>query len=389
MNIAEVFKRFDPENTNKHTPESVERMTHVLKYQGFDKALIISNNTQVLNQGHKRAMAAKKLGQKWLPVTFRTFDTIDQEKSASISDNATGQDSEIDMSIVNKAVLDFDSLTFDPRSLGLVDFEPVAEDKYTDKDAVEIPETNQNEMGVQTGDLWILGEHRLLCGDATNKDDVERLMNGEKADMVYTDPPYGISLNTDYASSLAREKDDSGRNHRNYKAVHGDENEFDPSKILNYFKDCKEIFLFGANYFIGSIPGYRSGSWIVWLRAATEGMESQPGTHFELCWSKHNHQNLIARIAWKGAAGHSIKDDGDKKTHPTQKPVKLAEWFFDKWGKDKTNIVDLYLGSGSTVIACEKTNRKCFGMEIDPHYCSVIIKRWEKFSGQKAIKQGE
>ena len=130
MNIAEVFKRFDPENTNKHTPESVERMTHVLKYQGFDKALIISNNTQVLNQGHKRAMAAKKLGQKWLPVTFRTFDTIDQEKSASISDNATGQDSEIDMSIVNKAVLDFDSLTFDPRSLGLVDFEPVAEDKY-------------------------------------------------------------------------------------------------------------------------------------------------------------------------------------------------------------------------------------------------------------------
>jgi hypothetical protein len=131
MATDEVLKRFDPKNTNTHTPDSVDRMMKVLKFQGFDKPVIISKNTGILNQGHKRSLAAKKLKQAWIPVVWRTFDSIDQEKAASISDNATGQESKIDMAIVNELVSDFDPITLeDPDILGLKDFTPVPEDKF-------------------------------------------------------------------------------------------------------------------------------------------------------------------------------------------------------------------------------------------------------------------
>ena len=355
----------------------------MIKYQGWRAPIVVSKDSGFIIKGHGKLLSARYGKMKKVPVEYQSYKDSDQEYADLQGDNGIAAWSSIDYGWVNDDLKDLDP-SFDVDMLGFKDFEIEPADKYADKDADETPELKKTKIKI--GHLFQLGDHRLLCGDATKKEDVERLMDGQKAEMVYTDPPYGISLNTDYAKGLAREKDYSGRNHRNYKKVYGDDKEFDPSRILNYFENCKDIFLFGANYFIGSIPSYRSGSWVVWLRATTEGMESQPGTHFELCWSKQNHQNLIARIAWKGAAGHSIKDDGQKKTHPTQKPVKLAEWFFDKWGKDKKNIVDLYLGSGTTLIACEKTERKCYGMEIDPQYCQVIIDRWEKFTDKKADK---
>lgn len=105
---------------------------------------------------------------------------------------------------------------------------------------------------------------------------------------------------------------------------------------------------------------------------------------FELCWSKDPHKYSMIRVTWHGPFGHNKKLDGDSRVHPSQKPVKLSTEFFDRWGKDAKIIWDGYLGSGSTLIACEKTNRKCYGMEIDPTYCDVIVERWEKFTGQKA-----
>lgn len=131
--IAEVIKRFDPENTNTHSKDSIRRMEKVLKYQGWDKPVIISKNTGILNAGHKRALASEMAGQKWIPVVWRTFDSLDQEKASSISDNATAQESEINMAMVNKVILDFDPITLeDPEILGIKDFEPIAEDRYTE-----------------------------------------------------------------------------------------------------------------------------------------------------------------------------------------------------------------------------------------------------------------
>ena len=114
-------------------------------------------------------------------------------------------------------------------------------------------------------------------------------------------------------------------------------------------------------------------------------MDKVAGNTFEMCWSKAKHKRLIARIEWSGFHGMNGQDSG-KRIHPTQKPIKLVQWFIDRWGKDAHNIVDLYGGSGSTLITCEQLGRKSFTMELDPHYCTVIIARWEQLTKQKAVK---
>jgi DNA modification methylase len=212
-------------------------------------------------------------------------------------------------------------------------------------------------------------------------------MNGEKADMVYTDPPYGMNLDTDYSGhpnwngrhSVKKLNAPSTK----YKPVIGDDSEFDPSLLFQLFPD-QEMFLWGADYYADKI--LKNGSWIVWdkrtPRESETNFDEVPGSCFELCWSRTPHKRQIARFLHCGL--YSVEND--KRQHPTQKPSALHVWFFERWGKDKINIVDLYLGSGSTLIACEKTNRKCFGMEISPEYVQVCIDRFEKFSGIKAVK---
>ena len=250
----------------------------------------------------------------------------------------------------------------------------------------DVPEVKETD--IKLGDLFQLGEHRLLCGDATKKEDVERLMNGQKADMVYTDPPYGMNLDTDWTSTGIGNHS-GGRQGNKHKKVLGDNNDFSPdliNTIFNSFDYVKEVFMWGADYYSEYINKKNEGSWLVWDKASSSQgigtMDNIIGSNFELCWSKSKHKRELIRMAHKGLA--SV--ESGKRIHPTQKPVQLAEWFFERWGKDKTNIVDLYLGSGSTLIACEKTKRKCFGSEIDPMYCQVIIDRWEKFTGNKATK---
>jgi DNA modification methylase len=221
--------------------------------------------------------------------------------------------------------------------------------------------------------LRLKSRHRILCGDSTDENDVAKLMAGEKADMVFTDPPYGMNLDTDYVVS---EKVKGN----NYKEVIGDQSYFDPRYILEIFKEVNEVFIWGADYFHDSLP--RSGSFVVWDKRNDELSEAI-GNDFELCWSKRHHKRLVYRKLW---SGFTAKEKNEKRVHPTQKPIQLAEWFFDKWGRDKNLIVDLFLGSGSTLIACEKTGRRLFGMELDEHYMSVIIKRFEEYSGETAVR---
>ena len=238
--------------------------------------------------------------------------------------------------------------------------------------------------------LRVKSKHRLLCGDSTDKADVDKLMDGSKADMVFTDPPYGMNLDADFSKMRGSQtdfakskglKDSSG-----YKNVIGDNKEYNPKHIFDTFT-CP-LFLWGADYYSERLDNKNGGSWIVWdKRENADGtnLDGCFGSCFELCWSSEKHRREIARIKWTGVFG-TEKEHDKKRCHPTQKPTALAEWFFDKWGKDKNLIVDLFLGSGSTLIACEKTNRQCYGMEIDPHYCSIIIKRWQDYTGKEAHK---
>jgi DNA modification methylase len=247
----------------------------------------------------------------------------------------------------------------------------------TDPD--DVPEPPADPI-TKPGDLWILGNHRLLCGDSTNIQHVERLMDGQKADLVFTDPPYGMNLDTDYSKM-----GDGGKTH---KAVIADDEQYDAGFLLSTFAYCKEIFLWGADYYVETLRRTypNLGSWIVWDKYSDEQrqglLDGRFGSAFETCWSKTQHKRELARVLV--TTNYTARGD-ETRVHPTQKPVALAEWFFDRWGKQHDVVVDLYGGSGTTLIACEKTSRHCRMMELDPAYCDIIVKRWEDFTGNTAI----
>jgi DNA modification methylase len=261
----------------------------------------------------------------------------------------------------------------------------------------EVPPVPPVEARTKPGELWLLGRHRLLCGDATKPEDVERLMGGEKADMVFTDPPYGMRLDCNFSSMKGSSKILVGNRGNEYRQIKGDGDDFSPELIRTVFSNftyCAEIFLWGADYYSEELPDRNNGSWIVWDKRQNDAEDDSTaasadkafGSAFELCWSKTKHKRTFARIR-SGIFGVKNEAGTSERSHPTQKPVQLAEWFFSMWGATSKLIADTYLGSGSTLIACEKTDRRCFGMEIDPAYCDVIITRWEEYSGGEARRE--
>lgn len=209
--------------------------------------------------------------------------------------------------------------------------------------------------------------------------------------MVVSDPPYGMHLDTDFSSckgslnSIGRKNNTRGNK---YERVIGDNDDFTPQLITTFFENfpqCKEVFLFGADYFAELLPDKNEGSWLVWDKRK-ESQADAIGSEFELVWSKNKHKRRMLRHDWFGFLSSQNGADARNRVHPTQKPVTLIVDIINQWGKEKVKIVDLYGGSGTTLIACEQLNRKCFMMEFDPHYCDVIIARWEKLTGKKAEK---
>jgi DNA modification methylase len=204
-------------------------------------------------------------------------------------------------------------------------------------------------------------------------------MNQSKADLVFTDPPYGMDLDTDYTKM--------GSGGKKYDAVISDNKLFDAEFILTYFAYCKEIFLWGADYYVETLNRKypNLGSWIIWDKYSDEQrtglLDGRFGSAFETCWSKTPHKRELARVLV--TTNYTARGD-ETRVHPTQKPVALAKWFLDRWGKDSKIIVDLFLGSGSTLMACEQLNKWCYGIELDPKYCDVIIDRWETLTGKTA-----
>jgi DNA modification methylase len=339
--------------------------------------------------GHGRLMAARKLGYKEVPVIELKDMTDTQKRAYVIADNQLALNAGWDFSLLSLEVadlkendFDLDLLGFDPKELEKL-LEPEEVEGLTDEDAVpEVPEEPKTKLG----DIYQLGNHRLMCGDSTSIDAVEKLMDGQKADMVFTDPPYGMFLDTNYDSMFAADKSHRKTGKR-FDEVVGDHEDFAPeliSTIFAAFHDTDEIFIWGADYFSELLPDRKNGSWIVWDKRTNENMDKVSGNTFELCWSKQKHKRLIARILWSGHHGMQ-RDDTKTRVHPTQKPVELASWFFENWGKNCIVVADLFGGSGSTLIACEKTNRHAMLMELDPKYCDAIVKRWEDFTGKKAV----
>jgi DNA modification methylase len=225
---------------------------------------------------------------------------------------------------------------------------------------------------IKLGDLIELGRHRVLCGDSTRAEDVEMLLSGEKANMVFTDPPYGIG------EAAGKNK---SRDHRGIKAHDFGNKAWDdniPPKIAFelMFKWSDNQMIFGGNYFVEYLKN--SPCWLVWNKN-----NSGDFADCELVWTSLSSAVRLYKYRWNGMLQEDMKNK-EQRFHPTQKPVGLFEKIFADY-QFKT-CLDPFLGSGSTLIACEKTGRRCFGIEIDPHYCSVVVQRWVDFTGNDLVK---
>lgn len=371
MEIA-LVKPYD-KNAKLHPKKQVEQVAASIAEFGFNQPIVVDKQGVII-VGHGRFEAAKLLGLKDVPV-IEVDLTEEQAKAYRLADNKLNE-SEWDMKL---AVDELKELSEEMQVLTGFDLDLLIEPDEKDD---EIPE-NVPPMS-KLGDLYQLGNHRVLCGDSTKIEDVEKLMDGKKADMVFTDPPYGMNLDVSNSNNLGG-KGKWKNKAKNYTAVIGDDGDYNPTHLFEMFPDVKEMFLWGFDYFAEFIPSRKEGSVIVWDKR--KGVEDMKLTfsEFELCWSREKHLREMVRITWSGLLGTEQEFD-HKRHHPTQKPIELSKWFLDKYSQENWLIADLFLGSGSTLIASEKTGRICYGMELDPKYVDVIVKRWEDYTGLKAEK---
>lgn len=372
-------------NARTHSDEQVTQIASSIREFGFINPIIIDDKNNVI-AGHGRLLASKKLDLKEVPTVLVDHLTDTQRKAYVLADNQLALNAGWDDELLKLELAQLDDVGFDLELLGfdLDALEGLGVEEL-ELEEQEVPEPAEDPIS-KLGELWTLGNHRLMCGDSTQVSDVEKLMAGQKADMVFTDPPYGMFLNADYSDMDRKFKGSNGGN--KYDQVIGDNEDFSPdliSTVFASFNYCKEIFLWGADYYAEHLPNKNNGSWIVWDKRGDDSADKMYGSTFELCWSKARHKRIMARVKWAGIFGME-KEHDKKRCHPTQKPVELVKWFFDYFSlEDKNNVVDLFGGSGSTLIACEKTKRKCFMMELDPKYCDVIIKRWQNLTGNDAV----
>jgi DNA modification methylase len=349
---------------------------------------IVVNDDMVVLGGNMRLKACKEAGLKMIPIIKANQLTEQQQKEFIVKDNVGYGEWDWD-DLANN----WDAEQLTDWGLDIPNFEP--EVLEAEEDDFAVPDGGI-ETDIVLGDLFEIGEHRLLCGDSTDSDQVAKLMNGQKADMVFTDPPYGMKLDADY-SGMKSDIFKGGIGGKKYDNIKGDHDDFTEeliNTIFACFNDCKEIFIWGADYFAELLPNKNDGSWVVWDKRANgnddiaedKSSDKMYGSTFELCWSKNKHKRDIARVKWAGTFGMPSQDTKGR-VHPTQKPIELANWFFNKWGKDNDLVADLYLGGGTTMVASHQLKRKCYGMELDPKYCQVIVDRMHKLDPTLTIKR--
>jgi 16S rRNA G966 N2-methylase RsmD len=397
-------------NAKIHSSTQIDKVAGAIAEFGFTQPIVV-DASGVIIAGHCRREASIKLGLKEVPVVVADHLDEYQVMAARIADNK-----------IAESPWDPDLLKFDLGTLKMHDFKieltgfevpeiesflndgelpdirigsasdgaedaPVREVETSDPEKDDaVPET-PTDVITKFGDVWQLGEHRLMCGSATVASDVDTLMNGEKADMVFTDPPYGINVVKADGNIGGERVGKNGFGEKGqydkkakcgtYKPIIGDDKPFDPTFLLDL---APTQIIWGANHFASRLPD--SSHWIVWYK------EMPVGTDFsgaELAWTSIDKKAVKTyKFTWAGMTREgNRKDELSNRVHPTQKPVGLFEQILNDY--DPKSVIDLFGGSGSTLIACEKTNRKCFMMELSPEYCDVIVARWEEYTGLRAV----
>ena len=358
-------------NNPRKNDAAVDKVASSIKNFGFKVPVIIDGKGEIV-AGHTRVKAAKKLKMQEVPCIIADDLTEAQVKAFRIADNRVAEESEWDMELLNIEIesigeeFNIDDLGFDEKELDkiLKDDTQVIEDVF-DEEPPENPISKR-------GDIWLLGRHRLMCGDSTSEHDIAKLVDNNPIYLIQTDPPYGMN-------AVSK----SGVLSKNYKTdIIGDDNN---DIAIKAFELCQKLFKnsnmvwWGANYYTECLPS--SECWLVWDK--NNGQSDQ--TDCELAWA--NFRSVVRQF--------TLSSEKTNRVHPTQKPVKLFEWIINKFDKEETfkTVLDLFGGSGFTLIGAEQMNITSFLMELDEKFADVIVKRYINFKqsdeGVYLIRNGE
>ena len=367
-------------NSRTHSDAQVGQIAASIKEFGFLNPIIVDGESGII-AGHGRVLAAQKLGLAELPVIEAGHLSDTQRRAYIIADNKLAMNAGWDDEILR---VELDALGVDGFDLELTGFslDEIADlqieevpEGLTDEDAV--PEAPDEPVTVE-GDVWLLGSHRIMCGDSTSIDAVDILLQGKKAGMVHTDPPYGVSYQSNGRTKSSK-----------FDVLKNDDTFLDIApvieacstgwvfvwtswKVLTTWIDMLGCFGYPSNQVIWHKPGGGIGD-----------LKKTFSSDYETALVWHRGAELTGKRI--GSVWRFDKDGAASYLHPTQKPVALAEEAIDKTTKTGCIVLDLFGGSGSTLIACEKTNRHCRMMELDPRYSDVIINRWQQYTGKEAV----
>ena len=401
-------------NAKIHTPQKIDEIKKSIKEFGMNDPIGVWGEENLIVEGHGRLIACKELGLKEVPVIRLDGLTDEQRRAYTLAHNQLTMSTGFDL---EKLKLELDEITLDMSEFGFDDIEldnPLDEENGIVEDEVtDAPEQPKSEYG----DIYQLGNHRLMCGDSTSQDDVDHLMSGVIADLVVTDPPYNVNFSNEKGMTI---ENDNMPNEKFYEFL---------SKAFSnmnlYLKEGGAFYVWYAtiehiNFETAlNSAGLHVRQQLIWVKNS-----------FILGRNDYHWQHEPCLYGWKGGSGHYFVDDRTQSTiiedkpidydnlskeeavkmlkkvysaqlpstiirenkplkndlHPTMKPINLMAKLIRNSSEESEIVLDLFGGSGSTLIACEQLNRKCYMMEYDPRYADVIIDRWENFTGKKAKK---
>lgn len=375
--------RFDEKNPNVLSSEKNAALSHTVKKYGFavDPWLNdMGDGFYLVIDGEHRIKLLIENGVTSVKCKIFKVSYVDVQMLRQVANKLRGQHDKTKDADEFKAIFENDKLNEFAKMLGepIESFQDILKKKFDmtfGKEEQELPGPPV-EPKSKLGDVYQLDDHRVMCGDCTK--DIQKLLDGITVDLLLTDPPYGISIVNKKGSigtgKIVKENQ--------YSQIIGDDKPFEPEFLLSL---AKHQIIFGANHFANKLPNQHH--WLVWDKK--EGVaDDNYFSDAELMWTNIDKLSTkIYRHLWVGLIRKGNRDEElSNRIHPTQKPVGLLSDIIKDYSQENHTILDCYLGSGSTLIAAEKTNRICYGMELDPAYVDVIIQRWENFTGKKAKK---
>lgn len=398
-------------NSRTHSDEQVNQICGSIKEFGFTNPIIIDEDNNII-AGHGRVMAANKLGIEEVPCVIVSGWSEAQKKAYVIADNKLALNAGWNEEMLSLEFADLKELDYNLEMTGF-SLDEIAElsplemfEGECDED--EVPELTEDPVTIE-GDIWILGNHRLMCGDSTDAGSVALLMDGQKADMVFTDPPYntGMTAQTQAGQGGTLWKGNKKPNEK-ARLSHMFDDSYTDEEWEKFMSDFCDRYDEAAkdNAFIYVCLDWRRSHELV------PHLKSHWKFSNLIIWDKlvhglgsdYKYTHEFIHVCKKGKPPTASNKEGEKEyqdvwriqrkmgrddEHATKKPIELCERAIRHASKYKNTVLDLFGGSGSTLIACEKNNRNCYMMELDPKYIDVIIKRWEKFTGKKATMAGD